>query len=103
VTCGGTNAAAAAAGGAAVSWPFVPYPQAPRWQVRNGLSCPAAARPRPPFSLSWFSCWIDFLAKKKTLAVSFLFFRLCFSFRLVPAAAAVVPCCLQSTAGSNYL
>jgi hypothetical protein len=46
VTCGGTNAA----GGAAVSWPFVPYPQA-HWQVRNGLSCgPAAARaPRFPF------------------------------------------------------
>jgi hypothetical protein len=43
VTCGGTNAGGG--GGAVVSWPFVPYPQA-HWQVRNGLSC---RRPRPPF------------------------------------------------------
>jgi hypothetical protein len=101
VTCGGTNAAAAGGGGAAVSWPFVPYPQAPHWQVRNGLSCPAAARaPRFPFLGSLAG---SISLQKKTLAVSFLFFRLCFSFRLVPAAAAVVPCCLQSTAGSNYL
>ncbi|KAG2623104.1 hypothetical protein PVAP13_3KG029500 [Panicum virgatum] len=66
--CGGINCV----GGAAVAWPFVPYPPA-QWQVRNGPPYRRRSPPHPaPLLFLVFSrwcSWSDFLAK--TLAVSF--------------------------------